>query len=238
MFAHTDLYVTERLIELGQSNKLDMTLFTSLIDEYRKLGSEVMEVRLQGKADINFLLGYLNWDTVATLDEADPVGFCDELYNTLLFQEFDIHGKEYPELKFTQIGHTLKTIVKDSNTEKVAIYMEEKCEYLEYLIYEFMCSEKVEIVTGNKEKFLKENTFDSYFLGDVDDVEFISRKHPQRSEIIIPIFPFNVTGFEFDSTGEPIYSQESLFKTPILEKTPVEYLKEYNLDMALVNIPL
>ena len=238
MMAHTDLYVAERLIEMGQSNKLNMTLFTSLIDEYKELGPDIMTERLQAKADINFLLGYLNWDIVAELDEADPIGFCNELYDTLLFQEFDTQGEQLPELKFTQLGNTLQTIVKDSNTEKIYIYMNHPCKYMEFLIANFMCSKKVEIITGNKEEFLRTHTFDSYFLEDVDDVEFISRRHAQRSEIIIPVFPFNVTGFEFDENGDVIYTQDSLFKTPILDKTPVEYLKEYNLDMALINIPL
>ena len=47
-----------------------------------------------------------------------------------------------------------------------------------------------------------------------------------------------MSGYEFSENGEPIYSQDSLFKFPILDKNPTEYMNEYNLNIALIDIPL
>ena len=45
-------------------------------------------------------------------------------------------------------------------------------------------------------------------------------------------FPFNVEGYDITQDMEIIYSQDSLFKFPILEENPLEFLKKYNLDLA------
>lgn len=237
MFAYTDLYVVERLMELGISKKLDLSLFTSLVDEYNKLGPNMMKHRLQAKNFINVLYSYLNLD-IACKQEGDPYEFCKKLYELLLYQEFDPQDINPPLLQLTPLSDSIKLLSKDKNTESICVYMDRDCKYLKNIISSFMGTNKLTYAIGNKRDFLSQNTFDSYFFEDVDDIEYISRKHPYTSEVIIPAFPFNVSGYDFDSKGEPVYSQDSLFKFPILDKNPTEYLKEYNLNIALIDIPL
>lgn len=237
MFAYTDLYVVERLIELGNDEKLDLSLFTTLVDEYTELGPDMMKYRLQSKAYINVLYSYLNLD-IALKQNNDPYEFCKELYNLLLYQEFDIDDENSPVLKLAPLADSIKLIAKDTNAETICIYMDRDCAYMRESISSFMGTSKLTFAIGDKKDFLSQNTFDSYFFENVDDIEYISRKHVHRSEVIIPTFPFNVSGHDFDSNGEPIYTQDSLFKFPILDKNPSEYLSEYNLNIALIDIPL
>lgn len=237
MFAYTDLYVVERLIELVDERKLDLSLFTTLADEYKELGPDMMRQRLQAKKFLNVLYGYLNMD-IACKQEGDPYEFCKELYEVLLYQEYDPQEEYSPSLQLTPLSDSIKLLAKDKNAESIYIYMDRECHYMRHIVSSFMGTNKVNFVIGNKEEFLKENTFDSYFFENVDDIEYISRKHEYRSEVIIPAFPFNVTGYDCDENGEIIYSQDSMFKFPILDKNPVEYLEEYNLNIALIDIPL
>lgn len=237
MLTYTDLYVVERLIELGDSEKLDLSLFTTLVEEYTNLGPDLMKYRLQSKAYINVLYSYLDLD-IALKQDNDPYEFCKELYELLLYQEFDSEDGNSPVLKLAPLADSIKLITKDNNAEQICVYMDRECNYIKDIISSFMGSIKLTFAIGNKEEFLSQNTFDSYFFENVDDIEYISRKHPHRSEVIIPTFPFNVSGHDFDSNGEPIYTQDSLFKFPILDKNPMEYLSEYNLNIALIDIPL
>lgn len=238
MLAYTDLYVVERLITYGIENNLDLSLFTDLIPEYNSIGPELMKQRLQAKHEVNILLNYIDWDEVCKQESADPVGFCNELYNSLLYQEFEFGDINSPRLDMTPLADTIQLITKDINTEEIDIYMEDQCQYLESIISEFMRSEKVKFVHGNKQDFLRQNEFDSYFFENVDDLEYICHRHKQRAEVIIPTFPFNVCGYDYDKNGEPIYSQDSFMKTTIFPKTPIECLNEYNFDIALIDIPL
>ena len=237
MFAYTDLYVVERLIELSYKEKLDLTLFTTLVDEYNELGPDMMKYRLQSKVYINVLYSYLNLD-IALQQDTDPYEFCKELYDLLLYQEFDSQDENSPILKMAPLSDSIKLIAKDNNAESICVYMDKDCMYLRELVSSFMGTTKLTFATGDKKEFLSQNTFDSYFFENVDDIEYISRKHKYRSEVIIPSFPFNISGYDFDSNGEPIYTQDSLFKFPILDKNPSEYLSEYNLNIALIDIPL
>lgn len=238
MLAYTDLYVTERLIEYGTENNLDLSLFTTLIPEYESLGPQLMKERLQAKHEVNVLLSYINWDEVCMQESADPVGFCNELYNSLLYQEFEWGGETSPKLIMTPLADTIQLITKDSNTEEINIYMEDECRYLELIISEFMRSDKIKFIHGDKKEFLSKNEFDSYFFENVDDLEYICHRHKQRAEVIIPTFPFNVCGYDIDTNGDPVYSQDSFMKTTIFSKSPIECLVEYNFDIALIDIPL
>lgn len=238
MLAYTDLYVVEQLILWGHAKKLDLSLFTTLVDEYKEIGPDVMKTRLQAKTDVNVLLRYLNWAEISKKEDADPVGFCNDLYDSLLFQEFDKNDRNSPHLKFTPLADSIQLIAADSSTEGIYVYTKYPCNHIEREIHEFMRSDKVHIITGDKKTFLSDHTFDSYFFEDVDDIEYISRRHSQRSEVIIPTFPFNVSGYKFTNDGEVVYSQDSLYKGPILNEPLDKYLSEYNLDIALIDIPI
>lgn len=236
MLAYTDSYVTRRLIDFMEGEKLNETLFERLLRDAANFDN--INERLQAKTDVNFLVGYINWDIVSTLEQADPIGLCYDLYDACLYQEYDIESSDSPIIEFTKLSDTIKSITKDNNTESVYVYMKYPCEYLQSKIETFFRSSKVHIVSGDKEDFLKNHTFDSYFFENIDDIEYIKRWHSERSEVIIPAFPFNVSGYDVTKDMEVIYSQDSLFKLPILEENPIEYLKNYNLDLALIDIPL
>ena len=129
-------------------------------------------------------------------------------------------------------------VAKDANIETVYIYFDYPCDYLETKIQEFMQSNKVKIVYGNKQNFLATHTCDCYFLEDIDDICYISRRHQQRSEVIVPMFSFNVSCYDFVEGGNVELTKDGFFKDINLERTPIEYLSEYNLDIALIDIPL
>lgn len=236
MLTYADSYVTKRFLDFMEYMKLDEKLFSRLIKDIQTYPD--MNQRLQSKVDVNFLFGYINWDIIRTLDEADPLDLCNNLYNACLYQEFEVENENSPKIEFTTLAETIRAITKDSNTESIYIYMDYPCKYLSEKTEQFFQSNKVHIVSGDKKSFLTEHTFDSYFFEDVDDTEYIKRWHNQRSEVIIPAFPFNVEGYDITQDMEIIYSQDSLFKFPILEENPLEFLKKYNLDLALIDIPL
>lgn len=237
MLVYADLYVTERLIEWGIDNKMNLSLFSRLIEEYQSVQPDMMKYRLQSKTNVNFLLNYIDWKLISEEKEADPVGFCDMCYNSLLYQEFDSSDPKSPTLEFTELASSLKVIAKDPSVDTMCIYTEYDSSFIREKILDFFLSPKVKIITGNKEQFLKTHTFDSYFFEDVDDTQYIKRWHNQRSEVIIPAFPFNVEGYDIVD-NKVVYSQDSLCKIPILDTNPVEYLTKYNLDIGLVDIPL
>ena len=238
IFCYTDLYVLERLIEWVADKEVDPALFTTLFDEYEELGPDGMKLKLQEKTEVNFLLNYIDWEAVVKLEEADPFGFCEKIYNSLLYQEFPLSGEDLPEIQFTPLADTTRAVAKDSNIETVYIYFDYPCDYLEAKIQEFMQSNKVKIVYGNKQNFLATHTCDCYFLEDIDDICYISRRHQQRSEVIVPMFSFNVSCYDFVEGGNVELTKDGFFKDINLERTPIEYLSEYNLDIALIDIPL
>lgn len=239
MLTYSDLYVGERLIEHIKESNLDKLLFTRLVNEFSELDEDTMRERLHAKKNVNFLLDYLNWSIVSNLEEADPVGFCNDLYDTLLYQEYDKEDKKSPTISFTNLANTLRALLKDSNAKEMYIFMEQPSSYLQLQTLEYFRSDKIKFVNHmDKKSFFETKLFDSYFFEDVDDVQYIQRKHLQRSEVIIPSFPFNVEGYDIDKTGEIVYSQDSFLKVPNLNEDPLSILQKYNLDLALVNIPL
>ena len=163
MFAYTDLYVVERLIELCDSKKLDISLFTTLVDEYTELGPDMMKYRLQAKRFINVLFNYLNLD-IACKQDNDPYEFCEELYELLLYQEFDPQGIYSPVIKLTPLSDSINLLAKDNNAESICIYMDRECNYLKDIVSSFMGTTKLSFVFGNKKDFLSKHSFDSYFF--------------------------------------------------------------------------
>lgn len=238
LLAYTDLYVVERLFEMSHEQNLDLSLFTTLKKEVNAIGFDQMRYKLQEKKFINVLYGYLDFDVVCK-GERDPYEFCRELYNSLLYQEYDFYAPNSPVLELTPLADSIQLIATDVNTDSIYIYMEEECRYLQQILDSFMGSSKIQYVSGDKKEFLTNNTFDSYFFESIDDISYISRRHPNKSEVIVPAFPFNASGYKFDDeTGEPIYSQDSLHKIPALPENPMKYEKEYNLTIALIDVPL
>lgn len=238
MLSYSDLYVTERLITHAINNDLDISLFGNLLTEYQSIEPEMMRYRLQSKTNVNFLMNYIDWETIAKEESADPIEFCDTWYSMMLYQEFDSTDKNSPKLEFTNLADSLRVLLKDNNVEVMCIYMDYKSDYIEKQISDFFMSSKIRIIIGNKEDFLKNHTFDTYFFEDIDDIEFIKRWHENRSELIVPTFPFNIEGYDISPNGEVIYSQDSLCKLPILDKNPIEYLSSYNIDIGMIDIPL
>ena len=238
LLAYTDLYVIERLFEMSYEQNLDLSIFTTLKKEVNTIGFDQMRYKLQEKKFINVLYGYLDFDVVCK-GERDPYEFCRELYNSLLYQEYDFYAPNSPVLELTPLADSIQLIATDVNTDSIYIYMEEECRYLQQILDSFMGSSKIQYVSGDKKEFLTNNTFDSYFFESIDDISYISRRHPNKSEVIVPAFPFNASGYEFDDeTGEPRYSQDSLHKIPALPENPMKYEKEYNLTIALIDVPL
>lgn len=239
ILTYSDLYVLERILEWGYANKLDLSIFTSLENEYTTIGRDGMKYKLQSKQEVNFLMDYVDWNFVVSQCGEDPTMFCNTLYNTMLYQEFDIDSKDSPELIMTPLADTIRILTKDSNTESVVIYMAQPCDYIQKQISTFFQSDKITFVSEDKHDFLSKKSFDSYFFENIEDVNIITRWHDQRSEVVVPTFSFNVEEYDIDKDGTLVYSPGSFFKLPILDEEEIpKYLTKYNLDVAFLDIPL
>ena len=87
-------------------------------------------------------------------DEDIKQMICDQIYDDIMACEY---GQDVINtLRFTNFADSIKILLKDNQLEKVYIYIKVPTQFIHDVIYQFfMENDKIVVVTGDKENFLK-----------------------------------------------------------------------------------
>lgn len=140
-------------------------------------------------------------------------------------------------IQMTEFGNTMKLLMMDTNLTKIVIYLPFKTDFLISNIEElFSGTSKVEIVIGPKSEILKSISHDSYVFENVLDVDrYLVGKASKLTEILIPTYEYNMTDGRTDI--DKILEQVTYRKLN-LSHNPSDYMKEYNLSVNTISVPI
>ena len=219
LLVSTDLFVTDQIYRYLHriDDSTDEFYKLKLTVESDGVGYDNLNSLVQLKTNVNPLLQYM----------ANPnIQLADAYYNGILYDDSYTSDSYFTSLYKTSIGTAFKTLVKDTNLDKVYVYTPIITESLFLYIMElFPEKPKWNFVTGNKQDFLQEYECNNYFLEDVNSIKYLTTKrHIVEGSIYIPEYKYNMNP-----------------EIPMVLNSPVsvELLnKEYNLKLHSIKLPL
>ena len=104
---------------------------------------------------------------------------CDDIYYSILNHEykFDLIN----EFTYTNVADSIKLALKDSQLETVYVYVKTLTNCIHKSIYDqFMNSDKIKIVSGDKAKFLNETPCGTYIVQDITDLIYLPKTQTEN----------------------------------------------------------
>lgn len=197
--------------------------FTELVNYIKDGNEDNFQYIGQVKNSINPLMDFI--------EDEEEAYLC--YYEILYSVDMDIDIL-IDELAPTDIGKSLLTLMKDENVEKLYVYIEGPTPNLCQVVYNFFGQdERVIIVGGDKKEFLKCEDFycDTYIVQNIDDVLALMEggKREDKTEVLVPEFPFNVGG---ETNDIMLYNEDG-------DEITGTYLStNYNIDVSTMELPL
>ena len=186
----------------------------------------ILQNIMAGKKSKNPLIDIFDWDKY---ESGNILEWLDEIYVKLLAS---------PELGklpliLSNLGESIRQLLKDDNLEKVCIYLDHDYPYIREEVQELFSNDnKIELVSGEKEEFLKTHDFDSHFFQDIEDLQYITKKYPNRIEVCVPNYAFNFT-------EKLIYEDsDDTYRTLITDEPVQDYLEKYNMEIVTISTPI
>lgn len=217
---YNDVQVIQELASLSKlkGNEIYRDLFPKIPEIAKLPYDEIIELTMM-KQNQNVLLDYINFIVAAkTIDDGDYVGFCNRVYNHLLYHPTDKFSTYTP----TGIGNALMILAKEQNLSKLTLVLPVDSEQfklnLERLLSGFGKS-VIDYVVGDLHQAILESKADCYFLSDIQSIKSIPDTG-KDVEVYVPAFIYNFD-LCLDNSNE----------------TSVDYYKRKHLTVELIRPP-
>ena len=188
---YNDVQVLQSLAATSElaGNAMYCNLFPKVREVAKLPYDELIDLTMQ-KQNQNILLDFLDYKIAAQcIKDGDFVGFCNRVYNYLLYDEEEMIGSFTP----TGIGSAFRILAKEQNLTKLTLVLPVDSYAfkinLERLLSGFGKS-IIDYVVGDLHQAIIESDADCYFLSDIQSIESIPDTG-KEVEVYVPAFIYN-----------------------------------------------
>ena len=207
VIAKTDEFVCTMIYNTLKNDEklIDNSIIKNFFDIMKRTGEDYIPSFVDTKTSLNPFVDIADIsesvdDIIIELkqngmsDEDIKYMLCDQIYDDVITHDYksDIAYM----MHFTHIADSIKVLLKDKQLEKIYVYVKINTPFIHSVIFNFfMESDKVTIVTGDKENFFKSCDCDTYIFKDIRDIQFLptnKHKDEDKSDVIMLSTQYNM----------------------------------------------